>query len=95
MVGKNIIEKTVLLTVISIVIAGLTVPSAAVSETENLTVPYKDAPEAEVILSTSFEEEWVLDEDNDYVAPPGWDVDGICKSHQSRVGNSLLERPER
>ena len=77
MVSKGVMGRTVLLTVISIVIAGLTVPSVAVSGTENPTVPYKDAPEAEIILSTSFEEEWVLDEDNDYVAPPGWDVDGI------------------
>lgn len=85
MVGKGIMEKTALLSVIGIIIAGLTVPSVAISEPENVAVPYKDTPEAEVILSTSFEEEWVLDEDNDYVAPPGWDVDGICKSHQRNV----------
>ena len=36
---------------------------------------------SEIILQTSFEEQWVLD--GDYYAPPNWDVDGICTSHQS------------
>ncbi|KAA0005840.1 MAG: hypothetical protein FE042_06740 [Thermoplasmata archaeon] len=56
MVGKGIMEKTALLSVIGIIIAGLTVPSVAISEPENIAVPHKDTPEAEVILSTSFEE---------------------------------------
>ncbi|HEC81339.1 MAG TPA: hypothetical protein ENI42_02785, partial [Thermoplasmatales archaeon] len=40
---------------------------------------------SEVLLSTSFEETWVLDEDGDYKAPPGWDVDGICVGYQDEL----------
>ena len=37
----------------------------------------------DIILETSFEEKWEIDSDGDYYAPPGWDVDGLCKASQS------------
>lgn len=35
-----------------------------------------------ILLQTSFEEKWTEDIDGDHLAPPGWDVEGICKSNQ-------------
>ena len=55
-------------------------------ETYNKNMETENCPlnsNSEVILETSFEEEWILDGDGDYLAPPGWDVDGICVGHQS------------
>jgi len=35
-----------------------------------------------ILLQTSFEEAWTEDVDGDHLAPPNWDVEGICQSHQ-------------
>lgn len=40
-----------------------------------------DITKYEILLETSFEEEWELDIDGDYFAPSGWNVEGICKGN--------------
>jgi hypothetical protein len=47
-----------------------------------------NSDETFVILETGFEETWVNDADGDYFAPPGWDIDGICRHNQD--GNPNL-----
>lgn len=38
---------------------------------------------SDTLFETGFEEPWVLDQNGDYVAPPDWDVDGICTTHHA------------
>ncbi len=34
-----------------------------------------------ILFETGFEEPWEFDQNGDYLAPPGWDVDGISTTH--------------
>lgn len=69
---ENIWKKGIVCTIIMLFLCSGIIPSISGSQSEDT------AKNSEVILETSFEEEWVLDSDGDYYAPPGWDVDGIC-----------------
>ncbi|MEF8849085.1 MAG: Ig-like domain-containing protein [Candidatus Thermoplasmatota archaeon] len=42
------------------------------------------ASKTKIIFETSFEKEWKSDTEEDYPAPPGWDVDGICTGHKAK-----------
>ncbi|RLF39593.1 MAG: hypothetical protein DRN00_01485 [Thermoplasmata archaeon] len=65
--------------VLFLICIGAGVSSALTGE---ISTKNKNQQSSEILLSTSFEEPWVLDKDGDYKAPPGWDVDGICKGYQ-------------
>jgi hypothetical protein len=84
---KNIVLKGVILSIILLFLTSTTITSTCgnhINKSMNIDTNYIPLnSNNEIIIETQFEEAWILDNDGDYLAPPGWDVDGICTSHQS------------
>lgn len=78
---NSLFRKGIFIGVISLFFVANTILAIDINQT-NDKIYYNQKTFPAVILDTSFEEEWILDSDGDYYAPPNWDIDGICNSRQ-------------
>jgi hypothetical protein len=78
---NNLFRKGVVIILISLFFGANTILAMNFNQT-NDKICYNQKTFSEVILNTSFEEEWILDSNGDYYAPPNWNIDGICNSRQ-------------